>query len=99
MVNQSRVVGVADRIELIRRNPGLLKAPGRRLLRQFPCRERHGPLAVLAAAEPLFLRRGHDLAVHNQRRRGIVEDGVDAEYAHGATFLLATMGLDSPPAS
>ena len=37
---------------------------------------------VLAAREPLLLRRRHDAAVLDQRRRGIVVEGRDAEDTH-----------------
>jgi hypothetical protein len=39
-------------------------------------------LAVLAAAEALLFRGGHDFAIDDQGRGGIMEDGVDAEDAH-----------------
>jgi hypothetical protein len=38
--------------------------------------------AVLAAAEALLFRGGHDLTIDDQGRGRIMEDGVDAEDAH-----------------
>src|SRR4051794_22005540 len=78
-----RVVGVADRIEVVGRDPAALQAPRDRLLGQLPGRERHARLAVLAAAEALLLGGGHDAPVDHQRGRRVVEDGVDPQDAHG----------------
>ena len=41
---------------------------------------------MLASAEPLLLRSGHDFAVDDHGRRGIVKYGVDAEYPHIVAF-------------
>jgi hypothetical protein len=39
---------------------------------------------VLTAAEPLLLRGRHDPPVDDERRRLVVEDRVDPQYAHAA---------------
>jgi hypothetical protein len=80
------VVGVRDRVELRRREPGPGQAPGRGAFRKLPGREGGRRLAVLATAEPLLLGGGHDLPVDNQRGRGIVEDRVHSEDAHIRVF-------------
>ena len=41
-----------------------------------------GPLAVLAPAEPLLLGGRDHPAVDDQRRGRVVEQRIDAEYAH-----------------
>lgn len=82
--DQGRVVGVGDRVDVLGGEACLLQAPGRRLLRQLPGREREGPLAVLAAAEPFLLRGGDDAPVGDDRRGGVVKDRVDAEKSHRA---------------
>ncbi len=60
-----------DRIEVTRREPCMLQAPGRSL--------RGEPVILLDAREALFLARGDDDAILHQRRRTVVEEGRDAE--------------------
>ncbi len=79
---QLGVVRVRDRVQLIGPYVGVPKRPARRLLRQFPGRERHARLAVLAPREPLFLSRGNGPAVDHKGRGRIVKHGVDTEYSH-----------------
>jgi hypothetical protein len=79
---QARVEGVGDGIEVFWAQSGLVEAPAGGEVGQLPRRERHRPLAVLAAAEALLLGRRDDLAVDDQRRRRIVEDRVDTEDSH-----------------
>jgi hypothetical protein len=76
------VVGVGDRVELRRLDPGLGEAVGHRLLGQLPGRERDRGLAVLASREALLLGGGHRAAVDDDRCGGVVEDGVDSEDLH-----------------
>jgi hypothetical protein len=79
---KARIVGVGDRVEVVRREAACIEAPAGRPLGQLPGGERHRRLAVLAPGEPLLLGRGDDLPVDHQRRRRIVEHSVDAEYSH-----------------
>jgi dTDP-glucose 4,6-dehydratase len=85
-LGERRVEAVGDGVEVRRRDPARLQAPAHRLLRQLPRRERHGPLGVLAAREPLLLGGGDDPAVDDEGGGRVVEDGVDPEDAHGVTL-------------
>nr|KEP23200.1 hypothetical protein DA06_10895 [Georgenia sp. SUBG003] len=77
-----RVVGVGDDIQVRGPQPRLREAPAHGELRQLPGGERHRPLAVLAAAEPLLLRGGDDPPVDHQGCGRVVKQGVDSQYAH-----------------
>ena len=79
---QRGVERVGHHVDVGRGQPALGEAPGRRLLRQLPGRERNRALSVLAPAEALLLRRRDDLAVHDERGRRVVIDRVDAEHPH-----------------
>src|SRR5207302_7440983 len=69
-------------VDIRGRQAGLAQAPAGGLGRLLPGRERHRPLAVLAAAETLLFGGGHHHAVDHERGRRIVEDGVNAEHTH-----------------
>jgi hypothetical protein len=79
---QLRVVGVRHGVELARLDPRLPQAERHRLLGQLPGRERDRGLAVLAAAEALLFGRRDGVAVHHERRGGVVEHGIDAQHLH-----------------
>ena len=81
------VEGVGHGVQVARAQTGLGQAPAGRLLGQLPRREGHVRLAVLAAVEPLLLRRGDETPVHDERGRRVVEDGVDTEHSHGRDLL------------
>src|SRR5207237_2259055 len=72
-----------DGVKVRRCETRLTEAPGSGQLGLLPGGEGNWPLAVLAAAEPFFLGSTSDLAVHDQRRGWVVEQGVDAENAQG----------------
>src|SRR6266542_1956584 len=69
-------------VQAVRVEPRRFQAPGRGPLGQLPRRERHGPLAVLAPAEPFLLRGRHHAPVDHQGGRRIVEYRIDPEHAH-----------------
>ncbi len=71
---QERLVVEGDVIELCRLDAGDLQAGLDRVLRKRR--------VVLLAREALLLGRGDDFAIDDQRRRGIVVVGRDAEDAH-----------------
>ena len=73
---------VRNRVDVFGAQPALGQAPPGGQLRQFPGGERDWPLAMLAPAEPFLLGGRHHLPIHNQSRGRIVEDRVEAEYAH-----------------
>src|SRR3954467_6755826 len=81
---ESRVVGVGDRVQVRGLETGLREAPARRQLRQLPGGERHRAVAVLSPGEALLLSGCHHPTVDDERDRGVVEQRVDAEHAHGA---------------
>lgn len=83
-----RIVGVRDRVEILRREAGLLETPRRRLPRNLPRGKRHRRLSVLAPGEPLLFRGGRDLAIHHERGSRIVQHSVDAKNAHCGPLLL-----------
>ncbi len=79
---QPRIEGVGHRVEVLGLQPCLGQCPARGHLGQLPRGERDGPLTVLAAVEPLFLRGRHDFSVDDQRHGRIVEERVDAQDFH-----------------
>src|SRR5690606_6348617 len=85
---EAEVEGVGDGVEVLRLEPGVPQAPAHGQLGQLPGGERDGTFAVLAAAEPLLLRGGDDRTVDDERGRRVVEQGVDAEYAHGPSRVV-----------
>jgi hypothetical protein len=50
---------------------------------------------VLAPAEALLLSGGDELPVDDEGRGGIVEDGVDAQDAHGSAASRKCFSVDS----
>ncbi len=85
--HQLRVVGVRDAVQVLGSQACLREAPRGRLFGQFPRREGHRALAMLAAAEPLFLRGRYDLSVHDQGRCRIMKYGVDPQKPHRLTSV------------
>ena len=61
---------------------GLCQAPRGRLFRQLPGGEGDRSVTVLATRETLLLRGGHGDAVHDERRRRVVKERVDAQHLH-----------------
>src|SRR5581483_10714889 len=88
---------VRHRVELVRRDAGALEAPARRLLGELPRRERHRWLAVLPATEPLLFRGGDDLAVDDDRGRGVVEHGVHPEHRRHEPSSITRCGVRRLP--
>ena len=82
MVDEIGIVRVTNRVEIFGPQARLRQAPRGGLVGLFPSRKRHRSFAVLASAEPLLLGSGHDIAVDDYGRRGIVKYGVDAEHPH-----------------
>ena len=81
-LHQAGVVGVTDCIDVLWLQAGLAETPFRGRGGKFPCGERHRLLAVLAAAEALFLGGGHYLSVNDQRSGRIMEYRIDSENSH-----------------
>ena len=81
-LDQCRVIGIGNGIQVIGTDASGLEAPPGSELGKLPGGKRHRALAVLAAAEPLFLCGGHDLSIDHQRRSRIVENRVDTQDAH-----------------
>src|SRR6185436_16203048 len=84
-----------DVIDLGERDTRFVQAVVDRVERQLPGRERNRPLAVLDAREALFLGGGDDLAVDDERRRGIVEGGIDAEGDHRGSSASRVTGASA----
>ena len=79
---QGRFVGVGDGIDVFGSDAAVQQAPGSCLIRRFPRREGHRPLAVLATAEPFLFGGGDGHTVDHQRRSWVVIYRVDPEYSH-----------------
>ena len=72
---EERLVVEHDMVEAVGGNPCLFEAGGDGVMREGG--------VVLAPGETLFLRRGNDAAVLDQRRGAVVIEGGNAENAHG----------------
>src|SRR5581483_6054378 len=77
-----RIVGICDGVEISRADSRVFETPARRLLRKFPCGERHANLPVLSARESLFFGRCNDLAVDYESCCRIVKHGINTQNAH-----------------
>src|SRR5690606_6859207 len=73
---------IADVVDVRELDARVLEAPVDRVIRELPCGERHGTLAVLDAGEALLLRRGDHVPVLDETGGRIVISGVDAERIH-----------------
>jgi hypothetical protein len=76
------IVAIADRVELRRRHAALRQTPAGGGFGQFPRRERHARLAVLASREALSLSGRDDFAVDDECRRRVMENRVNPEDDH-----------------
>ncbi len=79
---QEGIVRVGDVVNLDEADTGLAQAVVDRVVRQLVGGEGDRSLAVLDAGEALLLGRRHHPSVHDQARRGVVVDRVDAERVH-----------------
>src|SRR6185437_1583757 len=87
---QRGVERVGDMIEIAGLEARMIEAVADRALRQLVRIVDIGQLAVLDAIEPLFLDGDHELAIDQQRSRGVVIDGVDSKDIQGPPlFALA----------
>src|SRR5690606_4083772 len=77
----------------------VLEAPVDRVIRELPCGERHGTLAVLDAGEALLLRRGDHVPVLDATGGRIVISGVDAERMQPFPGSASLRALRADPSS
>ena len=91
---QLRIEGVGDVIDVVGGEPGMFQAPADRALGKLMRIVEMRFLGVLDAVEALLLDGGDELAVDQQRRRGLMIHRVDSENVHRVPSTLLRTAAD-----